>query len=101
MWLNIFSKFTGGNKGNASAKAEAFVQALTRDLGLTADQASGIKDALSNFMQERRKAKQAGDKDGIREEKEEFRTRIMGILNDEQEKTFLQKFNDYKQLLKG
>ena len=71
MWLNLFSKFTGRNKGNAAGKAEAFVQALTADLGLTPEQATGVRNALSEFMQGKKAAKQSGNKDKMREEKEE------------------------------
>lgn len=103
MVMNIFSKFLGGGKksgGSGSDRSAAFIAVVSSDLNLDAGQKTAIENALREFMQGKRAAKQAGNKDGVQAEKQAFRDAIAGVLRPEQLETFTAKFQEYRQLLK-
>jgi hypothetical protein len=102
MLFNIFSKFLGGGKkssGSGGDRAASFMAALEADLNLDAGQKAAIEHALREFMQGKRAAKQAGNKDGVQAEKQAFRDADGGILNVDQLEKFTAKFQEYRQLL--
>lgn len=102
--MNLFSKFLGKGKkasGDASNRVSGFLSALESDLGIDATQRSGIEQALREFMQGKKAAKQSGDKSALQDERDEFRDAINQILNPEQQQKFAAKFQEYKHLLKG
>ncbi|HPE98518.1 MAG: hypothetical protein R2767_05450 [Chitinophagales bacterium] len=100
--MNILSKFLGGGKsGGGADRVAAFIGAMEKDLHLDAQQKTAVEQALRQFMQDRKSAKQSGNKDAMKDGRDQFREAISAILRDDQEKIFAGKFQEYKQLLKG
>ena len=59
--LNILSKFLGGGKsGGGADRVAAFIGAMEKDLHLDTQQKTAVEQALRQFMQDRKSAKQSG-----------------------------------------
>ncbi|MEZ5015111.1 MAG: hypothetical protein R2794_12555 [Chitinophagales bacterium] len=101
--MGLFSKFTGGKKGgHAAENAQAFIQKLTSDLGLSGDQAAQVEQAIRGFFADRKQIKQSGgSKDEMRGSGQDFKDHILHILSDEQKQKFMANIQEYKQLLRG
>jgi len=97
---NIFSKFSGGAKKGGAERAEAFINALKAQLGINDTQASTIEAALRTFIQERKQNKQEGDKEGMKDARQDFLQSIHSVLTPEQQKLFNEKKEEFKSLLK-
>lgn len=104
--LSIFSKLFGGNKGGnrehtGANKAEEFINTLKAELNINADQETKIKAALQEFFQEKRSIKQGGgNKEDMKESKQDFKQDIISILTPEQQQKFMANIQVYKQLLR-
>ncbi len=103
--MSLFSKFFGGNKsegaGGGAGRAQAFIQKLTNDLNLTPDQVTKVEAAIREFFMEKKQHKQAGDKGGMQESKQDFKDDILAALTPEQQQKFMNNIQTYKQMLKG
>ena len=100
--MSLFSKFLGGNRqGSGVGNAQAFIDKLTQDLQLSPDQAEKIRGALGEFFNERREIKQGGgNKDQMRESKQDFKQDILQVLTSDQQQKFMANIQEYKQLLR-
>lgn len=100
--MSIFSKFLGGNKsgGNTGNRAQLFIQQITSDLNLSADQVVKVEAAIREFFQEKKELKQTGNKDGMKESKQDFKDDILAALTPEQQQKFMNNIQNYKQLLR-
>ncbi len=97
--LNLFSKFTG-NKITGSGRAQEFIGKLKTDLNLSADQLTKVEAAMREFFMEKKEMKQAGNKEGLRESKQDFKQDILAALNDDQKQKFMSNIEAYKKILK-
>lgn len=98
--MSLFSKLLGGNKGGGSNKAQVFITQLTNDLHLSPEQVSKVEAALREFFAEKRDMKQAGNKEGMKESKQDFKDDILKALSPEQQQKFMDNIQQYKQLLR-
>ncbi len=103
--MSLFSTFFGGNKGQGGSgggagKAQAFIEKITADLNLNPEQVTKVEAAIREFFMEKKQMKQGGDKDGLRESKQDFKDDILNALTPAQQQKFMDNIQTYKQLLK-
>ncbi len=102
--LNLFSKLFGGDKkspGEGAERARNLLNKLQSDLNLTDEQTGKIKKEMMEFFQDKKAMKQSGNKDGLRDSRQEFMGDIRSILNAEQLQKFMANIDQYKSLMKG
>ena len=79
--LNILSKFLGGGKSGGGADRCCIHWCYgKRPLHLDAQQKTAVEQALRQFMQDRKSAKQSGNKDAMKDGRDQFREAISAIL---------------------
>jgi t-SNARE complex subunit (syntaxin) len=104
--MSLFSKFFGGNKGQGgngggAGRAQAFIDKITSDLNLEPEQVSKVEAAIREFFMEKKQMKQSGNKDGMKESKQDFKDDILNALTPAQQQKFMDNIQTYKQLLRN
>ncbi len=104
--MSLFSKLFSGNKGQGghgggAGRAQAFIDKLTADLNLAPDQVTKVEAAIREFFTEKKEMKQGGNKDGLRESKQDFKDDILAALTPVQQQKFMDNIQTYKQLLRN
>lgn len=98
--LNKLSKLFGGNKGGGAAKADAFLAALKSQLGISDSQSAQIESAMRMFFQDRKAMKQAGDREGMQQKKQQLFEQIKSVLTPEQLEKFNKNLEQFKTIIK-
>ena len=77
-----------------------YIEKITADLNLNPEQVTKVEAAIREFFMEKKQMKQGGDKDGLRESKQDFKDDILNALTPAQQQKFMDNIQTYKQLLK-
>lgn len=96
--MGILSKLFGGAKEEGQGLAAQLLQQISGDLNLSGDQLEKMKSLFQQFREKRKAAKAAGGdfKLKIKEFKQELKSGIHGLLNDDQRKKFQANIEKYK-----